>query len=50
MVINALAGAALLAAVRVRRLAPLPFSAPNVPVTPAGSPDTLKVTALVKPV
>jgi hypothetical protein len=41
-------GAAPLAAVRVNWLA-LELAAPNVPVTPLGRPDTLRVTALEKP-
>lgn len=41
-------GAAPLAAVRVNWLA-LALTAPNVPVTPLGSPDTLRVTAPEKP-
>jgi hypothetical protein len=42
--------AAPLAAVRVSVLAPLAFTALNVPVTPVGNPETPRVTLPVKPV
>jgi len=37
-------------AVRVSTLAPVGLTVPNDPVTPTGSPETLRVTVPVKPV
>src|SRR5580704_13712668 len=45
----ALPRAAVAPAARVRVPAPLALSAPNVPVTPLGSPDTLRATVPEKP-
>jgi len=41
--------AAPLDAIKVRALAPLGLMAPNVPVTPLGSPDKLRFTLPEKP-